>query len=305
MTDKKLTKEQAQALYDQLHRAMKSKLGSASDPRQSTDQPSPKKTDLKTESTTAAATQAVGKSAYARAKPQNQNQDQGKAPQFPMPVSKSGRFAGRLSPGVRLNGVTINGYNLALLVLAFLGCAKITLSAIEVVGLDRVEDARAAVNRVSMGVQMSRDQQTKESAMKDSQPKERWTKEEAKILTALDARRVELEERGGRLEKREGEFAAKERELAIRLTELKEISEKLKIEREKGDKQRNTQLEQLANVYGSMNPPEAAHLLEQLDIQVALSLVERMPEKRMAQILSLMNAQRALELTNLLTHRPG
>ena len=88
------------------------------------------------------------------------------------------------------------------------------------------------------------------------------------------------------------------------MTELKAISERLKGERDKGDKQRNGQLEQLANVYGSMNPPEAAHLLEQLDIQVTLSLIERMPEKRMGQILSLMNAQRALELTNLLSKRP-
>ena len=172
---------------------------------------------------------------------------------------------------------------MALVVLAFLGCAKVTLSAIEVSGVGRVEEASASVARIPTGP--------------------RWTKEEAKILTALDSRRVELEDRGNRLEKREDEFAAKERALAIRLTELKELSERLKMEREKGDKQRSTQLDQLANVYGSMNPPEAAHLLEQLDVQVALSLVERMPEKRMAQILSLMNAQRALELTNLLTHR--
>jgi flagellar motility protein MotE (MotC chaperone) len=166
---------------------------------------------------------------------------------------------------------------------AFLGCAKVTLAVIEVSGVGRIEEASAALARIPTGP--------------------RWTKEEAKILTALDGRRVELEERGARLEKRESEFGVKERELAVRLTELKELSEKLKIEREKGDKQRNTQLDQLSNVYGSMNPPEAAHLLEQLDVQVALSLVERMPEKRMAQILSLMNAQRALELTNLLTHR--
>ena len=77
----------------------------------------------------------------------------------------------------------------------------------------------------------------------------------------------------------------------------------MKLEREKSDKKRNTQLDQLANVYGSMNPPEAAHLLEQLDIHVALSLVERMPEKRIGQILALMDASRALELTNLLSKR--
>jgi flagellar motility protein MotE (MotC chaperone) len=96
---------------------------------------------------------------------------------------------------------------------------------------------------------------------------------------------------------------ARDRDLAGRLTELRELTEKLKIEREKGEKQRNGQLDQLANVYGSMNPPEAAHLLEQLDVQVSLSLIQRMPEKRIGQILSLMNAQRALELTNLLSTR--
>jgi flagellar motility protein MotE (MotC chaperone) len=132
-----------------------------------------------------------------------------------------------------------------------------------------------------------------------------WSKEEVKILTALDSRRVELEERGARIEQRESDFVAKERELALRLTELKELSDKLKTEREKGDKQRGSQLEQLANVYGSMNPPEAAHLLEQLDIQVSLSLIERMPEKRIGQILALMNPQRALELTNMLSQRKG
>ena len=89
----------------------------------------------------------------------------------------------------------------------------------------------------------------------------------------------------------------------MRLTELKELSERLKAEREKGEKQRNVQLDQLANVYGSMNPPEAAHLLEQLDINIAHSLIQRMPEKRIGQILSLMNAERALELTNRLSSK--
>jgi flagellar motility protein MotE (MotC chaperone) len=89
----------------------------------------------------------------------------------------------------------------------------------------------------------------------------------------------------------------------VRLTELKELSERLKAEREKGEKQRNVQLDQLANVYGSMNPPEAAHLLEQLDINIAHSLIQRMPEKRIGQILSLMNAERALELTNRLSSK--
>jgi flagellar motility protein MotE (MotC chaperone) len=275
MADKKLTKEQAQALYDDMHRAMQARLGAAVISEAKSVPSSTSKTPQGgSQTATTAAKRAAGNASYAKTAPSSKSTRS----LARGTLANTSRIVSRLG-----SGSALTGQGLALTVLAFLGCAKVTLAVLEVTGVNRVEEASATIARIPAGP--------------------RWTKEEAKILTALDARRVELEERGARLEKREGEFGAKERELAIRLTELKELSEKLKIEREKGDKQRNTQLDQLSNVYGSMNPPEAAHLLEQLDIQVALSLVERMPEKRMAQILSLMNAQRALELTNLLTHR--
>lgn len=275
MAEKKLTKEQANALYDDLHRAMKVRMGGREglDAALAAVRPATKAASTP-HATTASAAQTVGKLSYSKAAATTSDRND----------ADSGAASQRGRSTVRgASERPRSGQVLALMVLVVLGSAKITLSAIEASGVARVEEAKAVVMPVQTGP--------------------RWSKEEAKILTALDARRVELEERGDRLEKREGEIVSKERELAVRLTELKELSERLKLEREKGDKQRDTQLDQLANVYGSMNPPEAAHLLEQLDIQVALSLVERMPEKRMAQILSLMNAQRALELTNLLTSR--
>jgi flagellar motility protein MotE (MotC chaperone) len=75
----------------------------------------------------------------------------------------------------------------------------------------------------------------------------------------------------------------------------------LKLDRDKSDKKRNTQIEQLANVYGSMDPKEAASLIEQLDITIALNLLQKMPEKRIAQILALMNPERALGITRMLS----
>jgi flagellar motility protein MotE (MotC chaperone) len=179
-----------------------------------------------------------------------------------------------------------SGQSMAFLFVALFCCAKVALSALEASGFADVEVAQASLvpaPTISTGPQ--------------------WSKEEVKVLTSLDHRRAEIEERSARLEQRELEMSARDRDLAVRLTELRELTERLKIEREKGEKQRNSQLDQLSNVYGSMNPPEAAHLLEQLDIHVALSLVERMPEKRIGQILSLMNPQRALELTNMLSRR--
>jgi len=274
MSDKKLTKEEAQALYDDMQRAMQSmmekKMAKPVMPKSGQD-----KAQRAAQSPTNAANKVVAKAAYQNGTGVLAAATKNNVGTAARPMS--GSFMKRNA------GKAIGGQGLALGLMAFFCCAKITLSAIDYSGVARVEEARAVVARAPVGLQ--------------------WTKEQSKILISLDGRRVELEERSGRLDKREGDLVAKERELAIRLTELKELTEKLKIEREKGDKQRGTQLDQLANVYGSMNPPEAAHLLEQLDIQVALSLVERMPEKRMAQILALMNAQRALELTNLLSSR--
>lgn len=256
MADKKLTKEQAHKLYDDLHRAMGHMLTKEGQ--------SGKKQVAGAPASTESASRAAGRSAYTKSAPSAQS------------TQTQRGSAGKTSPRARLSGNAA-----AVMAVALLCCAKLTLSAFEMSGIGKVEEAQAVIVRQPAGP--------------------RWTKEEAKVLTSLDARRVELEERSTRLEQRESDFATRERELAVRLTELKELAARLKLERDKGEKQKNTQLDQLANVYGSMNPPEAAHLLEQLDIQVSLALIERMPEKRMGQILALMNPQRALELTNLLS----
>lgn len=273
MAEKKLTKEEAQQLYDQLSQAMSqmmmkrgqtmstAKVGTI---QSQTAQPATAQSNLaeKVEKTTTGAyTRAAG-----RRSPTPQNA-RGGSSLLSSPPSASGR-----------------GQMGAVAFVVLFCVAKIAVSALEAVGVGEVAPAQATV-----------------VAPAQSGPK--WSKEEVKILTALDSRRAELEDRNARLEQREHEFAARDRDLAVRLTELKDLSERLKAEREKGEKQRNVQLDQLANVYGSMNPPEAAHLLEQLDINIAHSLIQRMPEKRIGQILSLMNAERALELTNRLSSK--
>jgi flagellar motility protein MotE (MotC chaperone) len=271
MTDKKLTKEEAHELYDDLNRAMNqmmmkrgaslspSKVGSVRAAPQQKPSPAPQIAEAETRKTEAPTyTRAAGK----RSSPAT------------TPTRAASMFSGIASCG-----------QMSAVVLVVLFCvAKISVSALEAAGVGAVQPVEAAI-------------------VTPPRTGPQWSKEEAKILTALDQRRSELEERSGRLEQREHEFATRDRDLAARLTELKELSERLKLEREKGEKQRNVQLDQLANVYGSMNPPEAAHLLEQLDINIAHSLIKRMPEKRIGQILSLMNAERALELTNRLSSK--
>lgn len=132
-----------------------------------------------------------------------------------------------------------------------------------------------------------------------------FSREEMRVLTALDERRKELEERNNRMDQRERDIELRDRELAVRLTQLRELTEKLRVEREKDEKKSNSQLDQLANVYGSMNPPEAAQLIQQLDVTIALALIERMPEKRIGQILGLMTPDKALAITRMLSGKAG
>jgi flagellar motility protein MotE (MotC chaperone) len=288
MAEKRLSREEARELYDDLQKAMTQMMAKRG-------QPVPAAV-AQAQSAGSASTGANAKVAKEIAdaiksglngKPLPPPAPQGSARTAPRTRGgSSGAGLPMTSAFSRTSGRTPQGAAGAVAVVSLFCCAKIALSALAASGIVEVERAEASATiapQVNTGPQ--------------------WSKEEVKVLTALDHRRAELEERSARVEQRELELVNRDRDIAARLTELKELTERLKIERQKGDKQRSAQLDQLANVYGSMNPPEAAHLLEQLDMQVCLSLIERMPEKRIGQILSLMNAQRALELTNLLSKR--
>jgi flagellar motility protein MotE (MotC chaperone) len=176
----------------------------------------------------------------------------------------------------------------ALVALGFvclLGVMKITLSGVEALGLFDVQPAMASVA--------------------SADPKgvfgPGYSKEEVRVLQSLDSRRTELEQRSKKLDERSRELEVRDREFTIRSAQLRDLADRLKTDRERTEKRRDAQVEQLANVYSSMGPQEAAQLLEQLDVAIALPLIERMPEKKIGQILGLMGRERALMLTKMLS----
>lgn len=130
-----------------------------------------------------------------------------------------------------------------------------------------------------------------------------WSVAEKQVLTELDARRVELERRRQELDQREEDIKNQAQALAERLAELKSLSTRVSQVRKERDNQYEARLEQLANVYGSMAPNEAAPLVGKLDEETALALLKRMPGKRMGQVLSAMDPERAVELTKVLSDK--
>lgn len=156
-----------------------------------------------------------------------------------------------------------------------------------------------------LGVNISKLQEakavTKSEVTLQNTPRLPMTNTERDLLLDLDRRRVDLESRSARLDDRAKELAEQEKALSVQLSELRELTGALRQARLENSKEESAKVEQLSKVYGSMNPPEAAALIEQLDIQIALPLLVRMPDKRMAQILALMKPEKAVQITRMLS----
>jgi flagellar motility protein MotE (MotC chaperone) len=123
------------------------------------------------------------------------------------------------------------------------------------------------------------------------------------LLLQLDQRRVELEKRRKILDNKEQELNQQAHLVSEKVSELKTLITKLSSLRKEKDHKYNARMEQLASVYSAMAPHESASLISKLDNEVGLGLLERMPGKRMAQILGVMDQNRALELTKHLTNK--
>lgn len=125
-------------------------------------------------------------------------------------------------------------------------------------------------------------------------------KSEQEIFQALDQRRATLEERRAQLDERESSVKEQEEEVSIRLAELRQLTGELRAARGAEGAAMQAQVEQLSKVYVSMKPDEAAGLLQELDTMIAFELIKQMPEKRIGQLLALMEPKKSLLITRML-----
>jgi flagellar motility protein MotE (MotC chaperone) len=203
------------------------------------------------------------------------------------------KLESEIAPRLSAHNAPKRGQIAAVMAVLLFAGFKVVLGIVESAGLVAPTEARASY---APALRQS-------ASLAQAATAQGYTKDEIHILTQLDQRRAVLEERGTKLQDQELEFAQRDREFAAKLNELRELTAQLKGERVHSEKKRNTQLDQLANVYGSMAPQEAATLMEQLDVTIAFDLLSRMPEKRIGQILALMHPERALALTKMLSGR--
>jgi flagellar motility protein MotE (MotC chaperone) len=121
--------------------------------------------------------------------------------------------------------------------------------------------------------------------------------EEKQLLQDLRARKQSIDDREKALAEREAALAAAEKRLDDRVQEMKTLQDNLQKLQDAADQKDGQNWKDLVTVYETMKPSSAAAILNNLDMPVLLQIFTRMQDRKAAQILSLMDTDRARLLT--------
>ena len=119
---------------------------------------------------------------------------------------------------------------------AAIAAVKMAMSILEYSGVFAVQPAEASYQP--------------QPPMRQAAVGQPYSTQEVQILTSLDSRRAELETRRQQLDDREKDIEKRDREFAARMAELRDLSNRLKVDRDKTEKKQAAQLTQLATSLG-------------------------------------------------------
>lgn len=123
------------------------------------------------------------------------------------------------------------------------------------------------------------------------------SRSEINLLQDLSTRRQQLETRSTELDTRERLLMATEQRIDKKIERLKKIEAEIKDLLHLHDERQQAQIDSLVRVYESMKPKDAAAIFEKLDMEIMVSVVEKMKDKKIALIMASMKPEAAKALT--------
>lgn len=123
------------------------------------------------------------------------------------------------------------------------------------------------------------------------------------VLQQLSARRDALDRRERDLDQREALLAVAEQRVDEKVVELESVRSQIETLLGQVDEEGEAQLLGLVSIYESMRPADAATIFDGLDLEVLISVMERMRGQKSAAILAGMNPERARLVTTELARR--
>ena len=125
----------------------------------------------------------------------------------------------------------------------------------------------------------------------------RFTPVELDILQNLVRRREELDRWEKNIEIKEAALDATEKRVNDKIVQIegmkKEVASLLAQYNEKED----VKIHSLVKIYESMKPKDAARIFDEVDMPILLLVIDKMPEKKTAPILALMDPKKAKQIT--------
>ncbi len=117
------------------------------------------------------------------------------------------------------------------------------------------------------------------------------------LLQSLSERTERLDEREKTLQARETVLAALQKKVEEREGALQKTRGEIETLLERYEGEQSGGLQQLIGIYSTIEPKRAAAIFNELDLDIVVSLLRRMPSRRVAPILAAMDAEKARRIT--------
>lgn len=126
---------------------------------------------------------------------------------------------------------------------------------------------------------------------------------EKTLLAAIARRQRELDEREAVIMVEEARLIDIKKDVEKRIEELDRVLEKIETFVQKIDEVSDERLRRVAKIYSSMNPEEAASRIEKIDEKTAVMILATISERQAAKILSFMDVDKSVKLSEELKIR--
>jgi flagellar motility protein MotE (MotC chaperone) len=120
------------------------------------------------------------------------------------------------------------------------------------------------------------------------------------VLQAIVRERELLEVQKGEVSEGMAEIALAREALEVEIGRLEALREEIVAFEERSKRKYGEELDRIVAFYGNMRPEEAARLLDEMDMSVTLEIFVGMTERKVAEIMPLMNPVRARSITRIL-----
>ncbi len=125
----------------------------------------------------------------------------------------------------------------------------------------------------------------------------------SEVFEDLAKRRKQLDAREQEMMTREALLKAAEQELDRKYQELSRLRTSLEGLLEQQSEQEEARIVSLVKIYENMKPKDAARIFDTLDLDILVSVMSRMSERKLSPILAAMNPERARTITIMLAEQ--